>query len=62
MTENGISLVHCMSPPIGEDPKGEGRSPFPSNYNTGMDQPQKAFLRADNMYYTTLDQASGRLI
>ena len=45
MIENGISLVRCMSPPIGEDLKGDQKSPFPTNYNTGMDRPQQAFLR-----------------
>ena len=45
MIENGISLVRCMSPPIGEDPNGDCGSPFPTNYNTGMDRPQQAFLR-----------------
>ena len=45
MIENEISLVRCMSPVIGEDPKGDCRSPFPANYNTGMDRPQQAFLR-----------------
>lgn len=45
MIENEISLVCCMSPVIGEDPKGDCRSPFPANYNTGMDRPQQVFLR-----------------
>lgn len=44
MVENGISLC-CMSPSIEEDSEEDRRSPFPTNYNTGMDRPQQAFLR-----------------